>query len=86
MRHTAGHRAFAKRGIVWREDARQVARSAPATETRDASSEAREPADLYSLAMSLSLRFLGTSASSPTVERNVASLALVREGETLLFD
>jgi len=36
--------------------------------------------------MSLSLRFLGTSASRPTVERNVASLALVREGETLLFD
>jgi ribonuclease Z len=36
--------------------------------------------------MSLSLRFLGTSASRPTVERNVSSLALVREGETLLFD
>src|SRR3954468_24401851 len=36
--------------------------------------------------MSLSLRFLGTSASRPTVERNVASVALVREGETLLFD
>ena len=36
--------------------------------------------------MSLSLRFLGTSASRPTVERNVASLALTREGETLLFD
>ena len=36
--------------------------------------------------MSLALRLLGTSASRPTVERNVASLALVREGETLLFD
>ena len=36
--------------------------------------------------MSLSLRFLGTAASRPTVERNVSSLALVREGETLLFD
>lgn len=37
-------------------------------------------------AMSLSLRFLGTSASRPTIERNVASLAVVREGETLMFD
>jgi len=36
--------------------------------------------------MSLSLRFLGTSASRPTVERNVSSLALIREGETLMFD
>ncbi len=36
--------------------------------------------------MSLSLRFLGTSASRPTIERGVASLALVREGETMLFD
>ncbi len=36
--------------------------------------------------MSLTLRFLGTSASRPTVERNVASVALVREGETFLFD
>jgi ribonuclease Z len=36
--------------------------------------------------MSLSLRFLGTSAARPTVERNVTSVALVREGETLLFD
>ena len=36
--------------------------------------------------MSLSLRFLGTSAARPTVERNVSSLALVREGETMLFD
>ena len=36
--------------------------------------------------MSLSLRFLGTAASRPTVERNVASLAVMREGETLLFD
>lgn len=36
--------------------------------------------------MSLSLRLLGTSASRPTVERNVASLAIHREGETLMFD
>lgn len=36
--------------------------------------------------MSLALRFLGTSASRPTVERNVASVALVREGDTFLFD
>ncbi len=36
--------------------------------------------------MSLSLHLLGTAASRPTVERNVASLALVREGETLMFD
>ena len=33
--------------------------------------------------MSLALRLLGTSASRPTVERNVASVALVREGETI---
>ena len=36
--------------------------------------------------MSLALRLLGTSASRPTVERNVSSIALVREGETMLFD
>jgi len=36
--------------------------------------------------MSMSIRLLGTSASRPTIERNVASLAVVREGETLLFD
>ncbi len=36
--------------------------------------------------MSLSLRFLGTSASRPTVERGVAALSLTREGETMLFD
>jgi len=41
---------------------------------------------LYSSPMSLSLRFLGTSASRPTIERNVSSIALVREGETILFD
>lgn len=34
----------------------------------------------------LSLTFLGTSAACPTVDRNVASIALHREGETLLFD
>src|SRR5213075_2257537 len=36
--------------------------------------------------MALSVLLLGTSASRPTVERNVSSLALVREGETMLFD
>lgn len=36
--------------------------------------------------MSLTLRFLGTAASRPTVERNVVSLAIVREGDTFLFD
>ena len=36
--------------------------------------------------MSLTVHLLGTSASRPTVERNVASLALHREGETLMFD
>src|SRR5215475_4667125 len=41
---------------------------------------------LYSSPMSLSIRLLGTSASRPTVERNVSSLAVHREGETLMFD
>ncbi|HEX6631614.1 MAG TPA: ribonuclease Z [Gemmatimonadaceae bacterium] len=36
--------------------------------------------------MSLSLRFLGTAASRPTIERNVASLAVIREGDAFLFD
>jgi ribonuclease Z len=36
--------------------------------------------------MSLSILLLGTSASRPTVERNVSSLAVHREGETLMFD
>jgi ribonuclease Z len=36
--------------------------------------------------MSLSLVLLGTSASRPTIERNVSSVALVREGDTMLFD
>jgi len=34
----------------------------------------------------LSITFLGTSASIPTIDRNVAGLALHREGETILFD
>jgi ribonuclease Z len=34
----------------------------------------------------LSVTFLGTSASIPTIDRNVAGLAVQREGETLLFD
>lgn len=34
----------------------------------------------------LSVTFLGTGAACPTVERNVASLAIHREGEMFLFD
>ena len=34
----------------------------------------------------LSVTFLGTAASTPTVDRNVSGLAVQREGETLLFD
>jgi ribonuclease Z len=34
----------------------------------------------------LKLLFLGTSAARPTVERSVPALAMVREGETLLFE
>jgi ribonuclease Z len=34
----------------------------------------------------LSLTFLGTGAACPTIDRNVAALAIAREGETLLFD
>ena len=36
--------------------------------------------------MSLSVKFLGTSASRPTVERGVSSVAIVREGETIMID
>jgi ribonuclease Z len=34
----------------------------------------------------LSVTFLGTGAATPTVDRNVAALAVQREGETILFD
>ena len=34
----------------------------------------------------LSITFLGTGAATPTLERNVAGLAVQRQGETLLFD
>ena len=40
----------------------------------------------YVCVVSLSILLLGTSASRPTIERNVSALALVREGETMLFD
>jgi len=40
----------------------------------------------YIAAMPLLVRFLGTAASRPTVERGVSSLAIIREGETLMFD
>jgi ribonuclease Z len=36
--------------------------------------------------VTLKLTFLGTGAACPTLDRNVASLALTREGETMLFD
>ena len=36
--------------------------------------------------MPLLVRFLGTSASRPTVERGVSSVVIEREGETLMFD
>lgn len=36
--------------------------------------------------VSLTLRILGTSASRPTVERNVAATVVVRAGETILID
>ncbi|BAH39737.1 MAG TPA: ribonuclease Z [Gemmatimonas aurantiaca] len=36
--------------------------------------------------MPLLVRFLGTAASRPTVERGVSAISLTREGETLLFD
>ena len=44
------------------------------------------PSARYIHAMSLNIRLLGTSASRPTIERNVSSLAIHREGETLMFD
>lgn len=50
----------------------------PAGEGRDAA--------VYIAPMPLLVRFLGTAASRPTVERGVSSLAIVREGETLLVD
>lgn len=34
----------------------------------------------------MQVTFLGTSAARPTVERNVTSIAIAREGETLMFD
>ncbi len=34
----------------------------------------------------LSVTFLGTSAARPTVERGVSSIAIARDGETLLFE
>ena len=36
--------------------------------------------------MPLQVTFLGTGAACPSVDRNVASIALTREGETLLLD
>ncbi|MEQ1692314.1 MAG: ribonuclease Z [Gemmatimonas sp.] len=36
--------------------------------------------------MPMLVRFLGTAASRPTVERGVSALALIRKGETILVD
>lgn len=36
--------------------------------------------------MPLTVTFLGTGAACPSVDRNVASIALTREGETMLLD
>ena len=36
--------------------------------------------------MTLSVQFLGTSASRPTIERGVSAVAIVRDGETMLVD
>ncbi len=41
---------------------------------------------LYILVVSLSIRFLGTSASRPTIERGLSCVAIIREGETLMID
>jgi ribonuclease Z len=53
---------------------------------RQASRGPRHPRTDYIQPVSLTLRFLGTSASRPTVERGVSAIAVVREGETFLFD
>ena len=53
---------------------------------RSTEGSAQQPCHYIFTAMPLSLRFLGTSAARPTVERNVASVALLREGEAFLFD
>lgn len=41
---------------------------------------------VYIRPMPLLVRFLGTAASRPTVERGVSALSIIREGQTLLFD
>src|SRR2546428_13267346 len=58
-------------------------------ESRSAPSRTTPPSPRLSVLIfgaMLSVTFLGTSAARPTVERNVSALALVREGETLLFE
>src|SRR5712672_3360840 len=59
--------------------------SAPPPPVRARKGKARAAPSIFP-AMSLAIRLLGTAASRPTIERNVASIAVVREGETLLFD
>src|SRR2546427_10310794 len=66
-----------------------VVRCGAVPESRSALSRTTpHAARLFSLifAPMLSVTFLGTSAARPTIERNVSALALVREGETLLFE
>ena len=53
---------------------------------RRANRGSADPRTDYIPPVSLTLRFLGTSASRPTVERGVSAIAVVREGETFLFD
>ena len=63
------------RRAVWRKPRAAQARPGRDQQTRG-----------YIVPVSLSLTFLGTSASRPTVERSVSAIAVVREGETFLFD
>lgn len=48
--------------------------------------ETHEFSSAYIARMPFLVRFLGTAASRPTVERGVSALALIREGETILVD
>ncbi len=58
----------------------------PRRPSRRRKPEGPNGARAYIARMPLLIRFLGTAASRPTVERGVSSLAIIREGQTLLFD
>lgn len=58
----------------------------PRTASRSRYSAGLQPRPPYIPRMPLLIRFLGTAASRPTVERGVSALAIIREGQTLLFD